>query len=157
MSDVKTRCCAAVVVVLSATQATSALLLPRPLELSTEGLEEPPALVDDVDDYDPEVCGVIRVCVCVTTYDADDINLQELRCVVTSRSVTQLTAYPVSLSRRHPCCVEPLGSGDERPQQRRFLQRLPGTHAGTPRQPYCSSQQRNINMLTTLLLLLLLP
>lgn len=61
MSGVKTRCCAAVVVVSSATQATSALLLPRPLELSTEGLEEPPALVDDVDDYDPEVGGVTRV------------------------------------------------------------------------------------------------
>lgn len=36
-------------------QATSGLLLPRPLELSTEGVQEPPPLVDDVDDYDPEV------------------------------------------------------------------------------------------------------
>jgi hypothetical protein len=37
------------------------VILPRPLELSTEGVEEPPPLVDDVDDYDPEV----SVCVCV--------------------------------------------------------------------------------------------
>jgi hypothetical protein len=44
-------------------QATSALLLPGPLELSTEGVQEPPPLVDDVDDYDPEVRGAT----CVST------------------------------------------------------------------------------------------
>jgi hypothetical protein len=32
--------------------------LPGPLELSTEGVQEPPPLVDDVDDYDPEVRGM---------------------------------------------------------------------------------------------------
>jgi hypothetical protein len=52
-------CCWCVVPCLPTTpcQATSALLLPGPLELSTEGLQEPPPLVDDVDDYDPEVRG----------------------------------------------------------------------------------------------------
>jgi hypothetical protein len=36
-------------------QAQSAFHLPRPLELSLAGVKEPEALVDDVDDYNPEV------------------------------------------------------------------------------------------------------
>lgn len=41
--------------VLSLLQAASQLQLPPPLALVTDGLQEPPPLVDDVDDYDPEV------------------------------------------------------------------------------------------------------